>query len=868
MSNEVSMSQANRPTTFYHGTSIDCAVQIQTYGFDISLSGTSSGQLLGKGVYCTPVLAKAVDYAKGKPMQGVVLQLACDLGNCKTLKPHDPMCKTWQHHNFDSAWMPTGANERNMAENCIKDPARIKLIRIIAGNTWLLERAGMFICPLDGRLAMMGNRVGSRQSGAAKRKHDGGLSAHDDPALYQLLCAWKLEAVVDLLAYEGIVNMTVLSEELHDDDIGKMAIGGIYKKRLGNLLNHVHSKALLHANQISSGRELLLAMRAEPSNVSVQVDASAKLVVILDSDHLIIDEMVAQNMLPLLVTAVSSHITDITLHQNTITLVDLVVSTKINIMPQIEDLLSATFFCVKNIYKDKTLQIRCISTLNRIAAKHTNKDDIQKIVVGGDRIDALLAVMHEHVMHRDVQTFLFRLLPIFFNYPGFVEAFVIAGGIARVLSVMKTQIEDKKMQDLGWNVVTRVMHNDVVRTKKVMLEGGVRILLSLIGSNFTDKILQLKAVRLLDIFARNDHRIFCCQGIAGNAIDIIVTLMQMYKEDEEILCHCLNTLHALADENKMAIVTTQVMDLLRNAIQFPAHAKNANLMGGIAQLLCRLSSKQTQQMLTDADFVPLILSTMSAHQGSKYAQEQCITCLHNLCSNIPSQYIILTQRGGAVIVFESMIAYPDCMRIHEAACLLLRFVSWDVIEPEFVRKNGISVLLSGMKTHMALASNQVHGLALLINITNAHPLHHPAIFEASGIDVIVEAMKTHGTNILIQSKGLLILWHLSYSAIAIVQAIPVIVAALEMHHDNKRVVSNCFSVLVAMFKSPDAAVKKLLRDSEALNAVAKKILNFSLNAVQQEMLSSFITILAPEQMEAQDSVAGASVSSHVVDSAK
>jgi len=88
----------------------------------------------------------------------------------------------------------------------------------------------------------------------------------------------------------------------------------------------------------------------------------------------------------------------------------------------------------------------------------------------------------------------------------------------------------------------------------------------------------------------------------------------------------------------------------------------------------------------------------------------------------------------------------------------------------------------------------------------------------------------------------------------------------KMARQNLR--DNCFSVLVAMFKSPDAAVKKLLRDSEALNAVAKKILNFSLNAVQQEMLSSFITILAPEQMEAQDSVGGASVSSDAVDSAK
>ena len=154
------MTRANvGPCIFYNATSIECAMKIQVYGFDTSLSGTSSGELFGSGVYCTPVLMKAVDYAKSKPFHGVILELQCDLGNCTKLLLCDPMMKTWQEHNFDSAWMPNGANDRNMAETCMKDASRITVIRVIPGNTWQLQRLGMCVRASDGRLSMIGDEA-------------------------------------------------------------------------------------------------------------------------------------------------------------------------------------------------------------------------------------------------------------------------------------------------------------------------------------------------------------------------------------------------------------------------------------------------------------------------------------------------------------------------------------------------------------------------------------------------------------------------------------------------------------------------------------------------------------------------------------
>ena len=93
-----------RPDRFYHATSEENALRIQEHGFVIP---DGPGGLLGRGVYCTPTLPKAMDYQKG-PQDVVISELKIDLGNCKQLVENDPMMKTWQNH-FDSAWAPFSA---------------------------------------------------------------------------------------------------------------------------------------------------------------------------------------------------------------------------------------------------------------------------------------------------------------------------------------------------------------------------------------------------------------------------------------------------------------------------------------------------------------------------------------------------------------------------------------------------------------------------------------------------------------------------------------------------------------------------------------------------------------------------------------
>jgi len=231
-------SKGLRPDTFYHGTSIEAALAVQAYWFDVSRAGTNAGALLGPGVYCT-TLEKAMEYAKGNPAGGIIFEMRADLGRCKTLAASDAVMKTWQQHGYDSAWAPQGANHRNLAENCIKDPASITIVRAIPGDTGKLRGVGMLVRH-DGRLAMMGDEAAAARGGSSGA-HRSSQGQPVDDELLELLRTWRLEDVVDDLANEGYTQVKELEEDLSEAAIKDLQVGRKYKNRLRNLLAHLHA---------------------------------------------------------------------------------------------------------------------------------------------------------------------------------------------------------------------------------------------------------------------------------------------------------------------------------------------------------------------------------------------------------------------------------------------------------------------------------------------------------------------------------------------------------------------------------------------------------------------------------------------------
>ena len=143
-------SELDAMLTFYHGTSVEAGIAIQRGGFNVDLSGTNAGTMLGDGVYLTTTLGKAMSYAAeppigyseagSRPLGGCVLKLKVDLGRCKELTHNDLMMRSWHRNGFDSAHSGDGVNGR-MEEHCVRDAKRVTVVDVVLGNVRTAGRA-------------------------------------------------------------------------------------------------------------------------------------------------------------------------------------------------------------------------------------------------------------------------------------------------------------------------------------------------------------------------------------------------------------------------------------------------------------------------------------------------------------------------------------------------------------------------------------------------------------------------------------------------------------------------------------------------------------------------------------------------------
>ena len=161
---------AGRPTVFYHGTSLEAILSIQENGFRVDLSGTNAGAALGPGVYITTTLEKSLHYAKGtsespNPAAGGVLVLQVDLGRCYAVRSNSLVERTgWAEQGYDSAWSAEGiigARE----ENCVRNPARIVVSKVVLANTGAARRLGYEV--RGGRLEVVQASEAQAQAQAA-----------------------------------------------------------------------------------------------------------------------------------------------------------------------------------------------------------------------------------------------------------------------------------------------------------------------------------------------------------------------------------------------------------------------------------------------------------------------------------------------------------------------------------------------------------------------------------------------------------------------------------------------------------------------------------------------------------------------------
>ena len=128
------------PGELYHGTSLHNAILIQDQGFKIDMAGSNAGTLLGNAVYLASDLQQSLYYARMSYV-GIVLKLQVNMGRIRKIFRGDPLLTTWMYHGYDTAWCPAGVY-KDMEENAIADPSRIKIVDMFAVSTVQLQNCG------------------------------------------------------------------------------------------------------------------------------------------------------------------------------------------------------------------------------------------------------------------------------------------------------------------------------------------------------------------------------------------------------------------------------------------------------------------------------------------------------------------------------------------------------------------------------------------------------------------------------------------------------------------------------------------------------------------------------------------------------
>jgi len=818
--------KSSRPDTFYHGTSVESAVQIQAHGFKLGKSGSGPG-LMGKGVYCSSKLAKAVDYANRHKDGGIVFEVQCDLGLCKTLMVADPMMQSWQDNGYDSAWAREGANHRDMTENCIKNPERISIVRAIAGDTGRLKASGMFVRS-DGRLSMLADRTGALEmqiaaaievveekateahkdatvaaSGqcvvvplvGAKRKYESAAPPMEDEVLV-LLNVWKLQVVANELAQEGITTMQVILEELPAAEISKIAIGIVYRTRLTNLVRSVRNAHADAQKKIKRGLILLLQMRASHATHSVHRESCFELSQLLHaetSEH-VLDAVFDGDIMPILFKVMAEHSAQADVQWRACGLI-LALSRGNKKHAMIEaGVLPILLDSMSKHAQDEHVQMSGVRALYNFTQKSNGiKKRLAPIVEAGG-IRVILAAMQMHSTSESVQQNVCGILCQLAAVPEYNASIVDASGIRTVITALSAKLDFKRMQEFGLHFLeTCITRNDKNRSTCIAA-GLIQMLVRSMKAHATFPLFQRQCAHLLVQLSLVDgeqkedpNKIFSSTAAAAGVIPAIMSLMQIHTGHAELIVNLLAVLNcaSMLVDNRKEMVEAGSIGIVLRAVQ--KHIYNP-IACAHACLFLRNFSRLVEYYpdIVAADGIALFVGIIKTHPALMRHQVQSISVLFNIALLTPASSLLICNAGGVQALMHVMKTHIHAKVNYHGCLLLIRLALSKEACAIILTEGGVGVVLESMAKYRDDVSIQLHACCVLHNLLMHGENAHAMIVEQDGITVLLAAMQTHAHDTNTTSKVLGILNQLQFqtkdhSNMVAAGGIPLLIAVTVQH---------------------------------------------------------------------------------------
>jgi len=730
------------PDIFYHGTSVEAAFGIQTYGFNVGRPGGVSTDLLGPGVYCTTVLEKALDYSKSLQCGGAVLVLKCDLGKCKILSAADPMMKTWQQNGFDSAFAPTGANYRNLAENCIKDPKRVHLLRVFAGNTAKLHCMGVYVND-SGRFAM----ISEKGSDCGKRKH-AALSV--DEEFFALLQTWKLDSVASVLAHEGISDAAVLVNELDITDIDKIKIGIVFKARLRSLVMHLVVETQQNAVHYLAAKRMAATLADARQDMRVFSDVFAEMSV-MSSSATGQRTMCTAGLVPAIVsvfkmTSVTPHVVQLACAMLTALVAD-------GHAHRVVD--SGTIVALMSALRIQHDHIRvlncCLDALHTIISQDRYRAHALEQIVMETGIATLVAIVTHYPGDEHANRTSFALLHAITTHSTVFLDKVAGEAMAPLLAIQTAHLKHGPMAHVGMQALLELVQYNASHREPMIQAGGVAAVFECMSAGMADGVLVSKCCCILHALSDKSET-FITKAVECDGIKLLVCVLQEFgknlahPEAAFYCCHLLKSV-CVTDEARSAVFSVGgirfIADLL---IVFKGDA-NVQLHG-IALLGVLSACQKNLFEIPVVGGIDLVLHAMDLHSTNvKLLVEgtnalQAIAIQHS--ENVDS---ILAKRGIATLM--------KAIQLHPSQAHLYARVVYVVglLTREHKDQGSCTEFMPTMVKAVQSHANSLHtveiGLYALTNMVTNHCQNARAATDAGLVPCLTKLMSRYQDHVVV-----------------------------------------------------------------------------------------------------------------------
>jgi len=697
-------------------------------------------------------LEKALDYAKSHPFCGIVFEVECDLGRCKTLVPNDPMMKSWQLSGFDSAWSPHGANSRGFSENCVKDPARVHIVRIFPGDTAKLHSMGMGIdshghlCTLNSLHSTMG---GSR-NGCHKRKHS---SISTDSKLCALLLKWKLGDIEDQLVAEGIDSCEVLVTELDLKDIPKMKIGILYQTRLRKLTVYLRKEEKQKHVDDLTATSLLACMKTHNSNAAELTKCYDSLVEMQKSGYQM-EFMVNAGLLPVIFEGLETNKNELEVvrsgfsilsHFDTGTVLsELVVQNAIPIMVAI----------MKSQSKDEAVLASGLKIMHNIIKEAPNHTECATKMFSVELIGILLHAMKDFAENECLNLDACLVLEQLSNTAGRIAQVVEVGALPVIISTLARFSTIAAVQSTTQRVLGVLVEENHVHMKIAVEAGVLKVVAGCIRDNMQNVLaLQQSSKCIFQLTSMNvaafGHRELHNDLDSTEIISIFTSVLKTHVKCGDIVMQYVGLFASMRSPNfRNTIQKSEAIGIIYGIMVAPSQAIKIRSM--CCSFFANLAqSAECRVQIFALNVVSEVMEVMVVDSNNMYTQQMCCMFLYSFLADESSQYYeYIVANQDTINIKNAMTRYQQNAQMQLLGFQIIRCLARELAGQNHIMfSDSITVVLIAMKTHEDNARIQIQGMCALRQILLKNSTNQIWALENNIVGILVQVANKHMENL-------------------------------------------------------------------------------------------------------------------------